>query len=130
MSVASTETISLLEEVAEFLEGQADVRDGSDGPRPNRAMSLMAEVEMTIERLKRDSRLGPSHEPEVRLNDDKTLDEIAHPAAHLEQMDFNHWFLEIGPNGNSVAVWLYAKGKITATYERRRDSLGATREEG
>jgi hypothetical protein len=61
---AMTETISLLEEVAEFLEGQADVRDGSDGPRPNRAMSLMAEVELTIERLKRDSRLGPvSEEP-------------------------------------------------------------------
>jgi hypothetical protein len=61
MTNASTETISLLEEVAEFLEGQADVRDGSDGPRPNRAMSLMSEVELTIERLKRDSRLGPSH---------------------------------------------------------------------
>jgi hypothetical protein len=59
---ASTETISLLEEVAEFLEGQADVRDGSDGPRPNRAMSLMSEVELTIERLKRDSRLGPARQ--------------------------------------------------------------------
>jgi hypothetical protein len=59
--------------------------------------------------------------PEVRLNDDKTLDEVVHPAAHLEQMDFNHWFLEIGDAGNSVAVWLHAKGKITATYEHRRD---------
>jgi predicted Fe-S protein YdhL (DUF1289 family) len=55
-----TETISLLEEVAEFLEGQADVRDGSYGEQvPNRAMSLMAEVELTIERLKRDSLRGP-----------------------------------------------------------------------
>jgi hypothetical protein len=56
-------TIDLLNEVAEFLEGQADVRDGSYGEQvPNRAMSLMAEVELTIERLKRDSRLGPSRE--------------------------------------------------------------------
>jgi hypothetical protein len=62
MTAASTETISLLEEVAEFLEGQADVRDGSDGPRPNRAMSLMAAVELTIERLKRSSLRGPSRD--------------------------------------------------------------------
>jgi hypothetical protein len=61
---ASTDsTIDLLNEVAEFLEGQADVRDGSYGEQvPNRAMSLMAEVELTIERLKRDSRLGPESE--------------------------------------------------------------------
>lgn len=64
----------------------------------------------------------PEKEPEVRLNEDGTLDEIAHPAAHLEQMDHNHWFLEVGPNGNSVAIWLHAKGKITATYEHRRDA--------
>jgi hypothetical protein len=56
-------TIDLLNDVAEFLEGQADVRDGSYGEQvPNRAMSLMAEVELTIERLKRDSRLGPESE--------------------------------------------------------------------
>jgi hypothetical protein len=56
-------TIDLLNDVAEFLEGQADVRDGSYGEQvPNRAMSLMAEVELTIERLKRDSRLGPSQQ--------------------------------------------------------------------
>jgi hypothetical protein len=56
-------TVSLLEEVAEFLEDQADVRDGSYGEQvPNRAMSLMAEVELTIERLKRDSLRGPESE--------------------------------------------------------------------
>jgi hypothetical protein len=59
-------TIALLNEVAEFLEGQADVRDGSYGEQvPNRAMSLMAEVELTIERLKRDSRLGPVEQDRV-----------------------------------------------------------------
>jgi hypothetical protein len=61
---ASTDgTIALLNDVAEFLEGQADVRDGSDGPRPNKAMELMARAEIEIERLKRDSRRGPSHKP-------------------------------------------------------------------
>lgn len=52
---------------------------------------------------------------EVRLNDDKTLDEVVCRGDQLEQMDFNHWFLSLG----DVAVWLHAKGKITATYERR-----------
>jgi hypothetical protein len=69
MTRASTETISLLEEVAEFLEGQADVRDGSDGPRPNRAMSLMAAVELTIERLKRSSLRGPESEGRSSLSE-------------------------------------------------------------
>ena len=63
MSDPHSYTVSLLEEVAEFLEGQADVRDGSYGEQvPNRAMSLMAEVELTIERLKRDSLRGPSQQ--------------------------------------------------------------------
>jgi hypothetical protein len=55
-------TIALLNEVAEFLEGQADVRDGSDGPRPNKAMELMARAEIEIERLKRASLSGPSQQ--------------------------------------------------------------------
>jgi hypothetical protein len=62
---ASTDgTIALLNDVAEFLEGQADVRDGSDGPRPNKAMELMARAEIEIERLKRASLRGPSREAE------------------------------------------------------------------
>jgi hypothetical protein len=60
---ASTDgTIALLNDVAEFLEGQADVRDGSDGPRPNKAMELMARAEIEIERLKRASLRGPNDE--------------------------------------------------------------------
>jgi hypothetical protein len=60
---ASTDsTIDLLNDVAEFLEGQADVRDGSDGPRPNKAMELMARAEIEIERLKRASLRGPESE--------------------------------------------------------------------
>ena len=47
-------TLAVLEDVAEFLEDQADVVDGSYGePRPNRAMSLLQEVEGRIEALKR-----------------------------------------------------------------------------
>lgn len=38
-----------LNEVAEFLEGQSDVRDGAYGePEPNKAMSLLAHVEEAI----------------------------------------------------------------------------------
>lgn len=56
---------------------------------------------------------------EVRLNPDKSLDEVVgHGYGHLEQMDFNHWWLQVG----DVAVWLHAKGAIRATYERRQDS--------
>lgn len=46
-------TLALLEEVAEFLEGQSDVVDGSYGePAPNKAMSLLGQVEREIEALK------------------------------------------------------------------------------
>ena len=58
-------------------------------------------------------------EPEIRLNDDGTLDEVVAPGFHLEQMDFNHWWLEVEIDGRAVSVWLTAKGKITASYERR-----------
>jgi hypothetical protein len=47
-----TEIIDLLNDVAEFLEGQSDVDDGSYGEQvPNRAMSLLMAVEQEIERL-------------------------------------------------------------------------------
>lgn len=46
-------TLDVLNEVAEFLEGQSDVVDGSYGePHPNRAMSLLQQVEQEIENLK------------------------------------------------------------------------------
>lgn len=60
--------------------------------------------------------------PEVRLNDDKTLDEVVTPHFQLEQMDRDHWFLCVDSGGKSVAVWLYSKSKITATYEWRDGS--------
>jgi hypothetical protein len=50
------QTIDLLNEIAEFLENQSDVVDGSYGePHPNRAMSLLALVDEHIEWLKRAS---------------------------------------------------------------------------
>lgn len=53
---------------------------------------------------------------EIRLNDGGTLDEVVtKDGDQLEQMDFNHWFLQIG----DVAVWLHSNRRITATYERR-----------
>jgi hypothetical protein len=56
----------------------------------------------------------------VRLNSDGTLDEVCAPGFHLEQLDYNHWFMEIDVGGNAVAVYLHAKGKINANYEHRR----------
>jgi hypothetical protein len=51
---ANSYTISLLEEIAEFLEGQMDVVDGSYGvPHANRAMQLYTRLEQEIERMKR-----------------------------------------------------------------------------
>ena len=56
--------------------------------------------------------------PEVRLNEDGTLDEVVGVGTfHLEQMDTNHWWLQIENAAGSVSVWLEARGKITAAYE-------------
>lgn len=58
MNVART--VALLEEVSEFLDHYVDVRDGEDGPRPNKAMSLKHEVDQEIDRLKRSTDIGES----------------------------------------------------------------------
>lgn len=56
---------------------------------------------------------------EVRLNKDETLDEVVCDGAfvHLEQMDFNQWWLVVTKGKKSVNVWLTAKGRINAEYE-------------
>lgn len=41
----------LLIEVSEFLDPYVDVRDGEDGPLPNKAMTLKAEVDAEIRRM-------------------------------------------------------------------------------
>ncbi|MDR3736077.1 MAG: hypothetical protein P4L10_11140 [Acidobacteriaceae bacterium] len=58
--------------------------------------------------------------PEIRLNDDGTLDEIVakDDFFHLEQMDGNCWWLSVQRDGQQVDVWLRARGKITAHFER------------
>lgn len=49
-------TLAVLQEVADFLEDYSDVMDGDDGaPAPNKAMSLLGEVEREIDRLERSS---------------------------------------------------------------------------
>jgi hypothetical protein len=52
---------------------------------------------------------------EVRLDDDRGLDEVCAPGGHLERLDDGHWFLEVG----DVAVWLHSHSLITASFERR-----------
>jgi len=37
--------IFLLAECADFMDGQVDVVDGPDGPRPNRAMQLVSDID-------------------------------------------------------------------------------------
>lgn len=55
---------------------------------------------------------------EVRLNEDKTLDEIVCDDAyvHLEQMDDNHWWMVVSDGKKKVHVNLMAKGKIAASF--------------
>lgn len=59
--------------------------------------------------------LGRFQAGRVQLNGDGSLDEIVGSPGHLEQLDTNHWFVCLG----DYAVWLHAKGKITASYEDR-----------
>jgi hypothetical protein len=44
--------LALLEEVSDFLDHYVDVRDGEDGPLPNKAMTLKAEVDLEIEHMR------------------------------------------------------------------------------
>ena len=57
--------------------------------------------------------------PEIRLNDDKSLDEIIAQNAvfHLEKLDDNVWWISVESGGKQVDVWLRAKGKIKARFE-------------
>lgn len=59
-------------------------------------------------------RIEDATKVEVRLNEDDSLDEIVGTGwFHLEQMDYNKWWMSLGPHN----VWLSAKGKITASIE-------------
>ena len=58
---------------------------------------------------------------EVRLNDDKSLDEIVGKASyiHVEQMDSKCWWLCVGWGGGreEVRVYFTSRTKIKATRE-------------
>jgi hypothetical protein len=47
-----------LHEVAELLDNYADVHDGESGPVPNRAMSLITQIEDLLARIERVERAG------------------------------------------------------------------------
>ena len=38
----------LWDNIEDFIQGQVDVRDGADGPRPNRAMHLFSRIEQEV----------------------------------------------------------------------------------
>ena len=53
--------------------------------------------------------------PEIRLNDDGTLDEIVgNGFFRLEQMDNGRWWLGLYGDNSSVCVVLTARGRIKA----------------
>ncbi len=45
---AAPDMLDMLKRCAELLDDYSDVNDGEDGPRPNRAMSLLTDVEAII----------------------------------------------------------------------------------
>ena len=45
MSEPDSPILDWLAEIEDFLEDQQDVLDGADGPRPNRAMQLLTEMQ-------------------------------------------------------------------------------------
>lgn len=57
--------------------------------------------------------------PEIRLNDDGTLDEVVAFGAffHLEQMSGTGWWLCVEVGGQRVDVRLNSRAKITAHYD-------------
>lgn len=68
--------------------------------------------------------------PEVRLNDDGTLDEVVAEGAavHLEQMSGTDWCLNVYTGRNLLQVWLNSPRKIKARYaqsERPSESIAA-----
>jgi hypothetical protein len=57
-------TLALLEEVSDFLDLYVDIRDGSDGQQlPNAAMTLKAEVDIEIDRLRNAAPQGSAIAP-------------------------------------------------------------------
>ena len=61
---------------------------------------------------------APKQPPEVRLNEDGTLDEVVGIGAfHLEQMSDGHWWMSIANSAGQVTVSLTTRGTIKATYE-------------
>lgn len=64
--------------------------------------------------------------PEVRLDGDELDELVGDGSFHLENMDTNLWWMELRNPAGAVAVWLRARGKITAHYERRDGSLTET----
>ena len=63
--------------------------------------------------------MGADKAPEVRLNDDGSLDEVCGEGKfHLEQMDTGHWWMVIHNSAGSVHINLSSKRKIVASFDR------------
>ena len=65
-------------------------------------------------------RLMALDEPVVRTNEDGSLDEVVGTGwFHLEQMDSNKWWMQLGPH----MVTLTARGKISAWFGKNEARL-------
>ena len=62
--------------------------------------------------------LDTGHAPEIRLNPDKSLDEVVASGCsfHLEQMDRDYWWMAVECGGKRVHVYLKARTTIRASY--------------
>ena len=101
--------------LSELLKDWSEAR-AVDGIKHHECMRMVQVGDRMLDALQR---FAPPEQPEVRLNDDGTLDEVVGIGAfHLEQMAEDHWWMEIENSAGRVAVWLTAgRGKIAAIYE-------------
>lgn len=62
---------------------------------------------------------APEPEPEIRLNDDGSVDEIfaQNASVHIEQMDSNAWYIGIGTATKYLQIWLRGKRAVKLHHE-------------
>ena len=101
--------------LSELLKDWSEAR-AVDGIKHPECMRMVQVGDRMLDALQR---FAPPEQPEARLNEDGTLDEVVGIGAfHLEQMADDHWWMEIENSAGRIAVWLITEGgKIVATYE-------------
>lgn len=103
--------------MADLIERLRYVADDAGGHNYG-VSDLLREAAAALEAAREDA------EPDVRFNDDGTLDEIVGSGKfHLEQMGHDHWWMQLGPH----MVNLSARGKIRAHFGRNEAAIDRAR---